>query len=382
MFSMFFGAGNVVFPLLVGKMVGDQAMYAIIGLFLTAVGVPFIGLLAMVLYNGDYEEFFGRIGRVPGFLLTAFIMVLIGPFGATPRCIALSYSTLKMYAPALSAVVFSFIACLVIYFAARRRTRLVDLLGAVLSPLLVVSLSIIIIKGILVHPVAPASALSAVEALKLGLSEGYNTMDLLGTFFFSGVVIAGLKQALPATERSQSEIARYALWASVLGALLLGLVYAGFVLVASYYAGPLSVITSEAVLLSVIARLVLGTAGGFIVSMAVVLACLTTAITLVAVFAEFLHEKIFAKHVCYHSSLVLTLLVTFVFANLKFSEIVAMLVPVLVIVYPALLALAVVNILHRVYGFSMVKTPVVGAIAAALISYHAPHLLGQLMSAF
>jgi len=84
MFSMFFGAGNVVFPLELGLGAQSQNIWAIAGLLITAVGVPFIGLISMTLFNGNYHHFFERIGKVPGFIVAALIMGLIGPFGALP----------------------------------------------------------------------------------------------------------------------------------------------------------------------------------------------------------------------------------------------------------------------------------------------------------
>jgi len=373
MFSMFFGAGNVVFPLIVGQMAGDQAWAAIIGLSLTAVGIPFIGLFAMVLFEGDYHAFFARIGRLPGFLATLFILTLIGPVGAIPRCIALSFSTLKMYEPSLSTVLFSLLSCILIFVATYRRNRIVDLLGAVLSPLLVASLAVIIIKGIWTHPAAAVSASDVWSTFTFGINEGYNTMDLLGTFFFSGVVIAGLREIVGGAG-SQRVIARYALQASFIGAALLGAVYAGFILVASYYGNSLAGLSGE-VLLGSIAHIILGKIGGLFVSLAVVLACLTTALALASVFAEFLHIHVFRKVVCYRSSLILTLITTFIFANLKFSEIVAMLYPVLVIIYPVLMVLTLVNIAYKLHGFKPVKTPVVLATIASIAWYQVPQLL-------
>src|SRR5690348_4123561 len=95
LFSMFFGAGNIVFPLAVGQITGDQVLFASLGLILTAALVPIIGVIAMVLFDGNQRHFFGRLGRVPGFLLALSIISLLGPLGSTPRCIALAYSTLK-----------------------------------------------------------------------------------------------------------------------------------------------------------------------------------------------------------------------------------------------------------------------------------------------
>jgi LIVCS family branched-chain amino acid:cation transporter len=374
MFSMFFGAGNIVFPLVVGQVIDSHMWYAIGGLLLTAVGVPFIGLLAMVYFNGDYESFFKRIGTVPAYLIILFIMIIIGPVNAIPRCISLSFSTLHMYAPSLSHVMFSALSCIVIFLATYKKSRIVDLLGVVLSPLLLLSLVTIIVKGLLYHPeVAAGQGTTAYNTFMFGLYEGYNTMDLLGTYFFSSVITASLVAALPRRE-DQGLIAQYALGASIVGAGLLGAVYAGFVFVAHYYREVVQAVAPE-VLLGTVAKTVLGDAGGIFVSMAVVLACLTTALTLASIFAEFLHSQVFMKHVCYRSSLILTLLVAFVFSNYQFSEIVAMMKPVLLVLYPTMLVFTIINILHKMTGLRAVKTPVALAAAGAYVWYHAPHLL-------
>ncbi|MDQ5940562.1 MAG: branched-chain amino acid:cation transporter, family, partial [Candidatus Dependentiae bacterium] len=285
-----------------------------------------------------------------------------------------SYGTLKMYCPSLSAVLFSLISCIVIFCAAYKKSRMVNLLGVLLSPVLLVSLAVIIIKGLLVHPVAPVLALDAITVFSRGFIQGYNTMDLLVTFFFSGLIIRGLRQIDEVRAGGQWLLARYALQASIIGVMLLGLVYASFALVAAYYSALLGGLPAEA-LLGTLAHAVLGRAGGAFVSLAVVLACLTTAMTLVTVFANFLYSQVFSKAISYRNCLFLTLLATFIVANLKFSEIVAMLVPVLVVIYPVLVVLTIINVLHKLYGFSPVKVPVVFATIASIAWYQGPQVL-------
>ena len=97
MFSMFFGAGNITFPLIIGQTVEDGLVWALLGLILTAVLIPFSGLMSITLFEGDYESFFSRIGRIPGMSVIIMLICLIGPFGGIPRCITLTYSTLKVY---------------------------------------------------------------------------------------------------------------------------------------------------------------------------------------------------------------------------------------------------------------------------------------------
>src|SRR5260221_8864189 len=117
MFSMYFGAGNVVFPLLLGQVTTDQTFWALLGLLVTAVGVPFIGLFAMTMYDGDHRQFFARLGKWPALLIAAVIMGCIGPFGAIPRCIALSYANTKMFFDVPSIIPYSIVSCLIIFFA-------------------------------------------------------------------------------------------------------------------------------------------------------------------------------------------------------------------------------------------------------------------------
>ena len=76
MFSMFFGAGNIIYPLAVGQYAGDQNFYAMLGLIITAAIMPIAGVIAMILFEGDYRAFFGRLGKVPGFLLALIIISL------------------------------------------------------------------------------------------------------------------------------------------------------------------------------------------------------------------------------------------------------------------------------------------------------------------
>ena len=368
MFSMFFGAGNIVFPLMIGQVAGTMSWYATAGLLITAVGVPFMGLVAMTHYNGDFRAFFSRIGAVPGFLVTLFIMVLIGPVNAIPRCISLSYATTHLYIPALSQFMFSLGSCVVIFLATYRKSRIVDLLGQFLSPLLVVALAIIAIKGLLFHPEAVANTASAGSMFMFGFEKGYNTMDLLGTFFFASVIIQSLRLHFP-QEKSNAVLASYALKASIIGASLLAAVYVGFAQVASYYGTSLAGLRMEE-LLGTTAHLVLGNAGGLVVSAAVALACLTTAITLVVVFAEFLQKDVFNSGVGYIYCLTLTLAATCIFANFDFSQIVSTIEPVLIVGYPVMILLTALNWAYKARGFAPVKLPVLLATVVSFAYYY------------
>ncbi|MBM3192065.1 MAG: branched-chain amino acid transporter, partial [Chlamydiae bacterium] len=194
LFAMFFGAGNIIFPLALGQAALNKTPWGLSGLLLTAVAMPFLGLLAMFRYEGNIQLFFGRLGKIPGLMLASFIITLLGPLGAAPRCLALAHSTLSLAFSPIPLILFSSLACLLIFLFAYKENRLLKLLGYILSPLKIGLLVIVIVKGFMEAPEAtllPANTSHTFHFLH-GLKEGYNTMDLLAAFFFAPLVIASI----------------------------------------------------------------------------------------------------------------------------------------------------------------------------------------------
>ncbi len=366
MFSMLFGAGNIVFSLAIGQHAQDKNFFAILGFLLTAVGVPFLGLLAITLFDGNYKSFFDRIGKLPSFVLVTFIMGLIGPFGAIPRCIALAYSTTKLYMPGISLPFFSIAACGIIFLLTFRQTRIVDVVGYLLTPLKLGTLLLVILIGYFMAPAAPQATHQEWTLFFHGLNQGYQTMDLLATFFFCSVIVAALKKSGGAD--SPKWLVRETLKASGIGAALLAFVYIGFSYVASYHSEALGGSKTEE-LIANISTHVLGSYGGIVVCLAVAFACLTTSVALSTVFAEFVHSDVTQGKVGYLPALIGSLVVTYFVSTLNFTGIAAMLAPVLQLCYPALIVLCVVNILYKLYAFKPVKVPVLVTFAISLAGY-------------
>ncbi|MDB2613695.1 branched-chain amino acid transport system II carrier protein [Chlamydiales bacterium] len=367
MFAMFFGAGNVVFPLSVGQHAQDGNFWAIIGLLITAVGVPFLGLVSMTLFSGDYQKFFGRIGKIPGFIVSLLIIFLIGPLGALPRTIALSYSTTKMFLPNLSLPIFSAIACLIVFLFTFRKNKIIDIIGHILTPLLLGSLMIIIIKGLITGPPLTPTDYQPVTMFLHGLYEGYQTMDLLGAFFFSTVIIASLKKAAKEEEGDSSpkKLMSLTLKASAIGGSLLSLVYCGFSYVAALWSESLAVTRADYFLGS-LAIEILGPYAGILACVAVALACLTTAIALAAVSSEFLHYDILKDRVSYLFSLTAVLITTYFISTLDFTGIMEFLAPILEVCYPALILLSLLNMGYKLWGFKSVKIPITAVFIISL----------------
>jgi LIVCS family branched-chain amino acid:cation transporter len=107
MFAMFFGYGNLVFPIKIGMHVADKYALASMGLIITGVIVPILGLLSMVVYQGDRVKYFGLLGKWAPFTLTLLMLSLLGPFGVVPRCIIVAYGGISLLWPSLSLIIFS-----------------------------------------------------------------------------------------------------------------------------------------------------------------------------------------------------------------------------------------------------------------------------------
>lgn len=356
-FAMFFGAGNVVYPLTLGQYAKDSSWIGVLGFLLTDVGVLILGLISMGLFGGNYRQFFGRIGKVPGAWMAAFIMILIGPLGAMPRTIALAYSTTHLFLPSLSLPIFSALSCVLLYVLTYRKSSIVDIIGKILTPILLLSLFIIIVKGIWLGPELGMQTDSSWTVFFRGLSEGYQTMDLLGAFFFSSVIIASLKEA--AAEEgvtNQKGLIRLTVKSSAIGGVLLALVYIGFTYVGAFWSDALAQ-TRQDYYLGSLAILLLGNYGGIVACIAVAFACLTTAMALAAVSSEFLHHSVFKNRISYAYSLVITLVINYFVSTLEFTGIMEFLAPILEVCYPALILLSLLNISYKLWGVQSVKLP-------------------------
>ncbi|MBM3184167.1 MAG: hypothetical protein FJZ64_02550, partial [Chlamydiae bacterium] len=194
MFSMFFGSGNLVFPLLVGQLSNGHFGVAAFGILLSGVLVPFIGILAMFLFKGNQQEFFGRLGKPATFWFPLLAISIMGPFGVLARCITVAHGAFRLLIPETPLWLFSIISCGVLFFLTIKKNRIVPLLGTILTPVLILFLLAIVCFAITSHPMPQSVELpsSLWASFKEGIFQGYQTMDLLAAFFFSTFVIKHL----------------------------------------------------------------------------------------------------------------------------------------------------------------------------------------------
>jgi len=368
-FSMFFGAGNLMFPILVGLQAGDKNPWAITGFLLTGIMIPLAGLIAIILFQGDYTQFFYRLGRIPGFLFILFCTSIAGPLIAMPRIVTLSYIMISPFIPGISLFVFSLLFLGFTFLATYKESKIVDLLGNVISPLLLVSLLIIIVKGYWTSSQVTTTHQNAFEMFTKNAIMGYQTLDILAGILFSSIVITILQRNYSSPGKPNfNRLALMSFQSGLLGVGLLGLVYIGLSHLGAYHGHGLEYI-NPGELFSTISFRVLGSHGALVIATAVLMACYSTIIALTAVYAEFLRNQVFKNRLGYISAIILTLVLTLIPSNFGLGAILSFSNPIIIIAYPALIVLTFVNIAYKVFNFKPIKLPVAITLLISLISY-------------
>ena len=356
-FSMLFGAGNLMFPINVGRIAGSQFPIATFGFLVTAVFLPLVGLFAIILCNGSYQEFFDKIGKVPSAIAIFACLTFIGPVYAMPRIVAVSYTMLSSFLPQMPIYLFTILFLGLTFLITYKESRIIDILGKIISPLLLASLSIIIVKGIFGAQSTEVVTTPATKLFYDNFIYGYSTLDLLGAIFFSSIVIVLLTRSLHAENKTDvKKLAIMGLKAGLLGTFCLTLVYIGLGVLGAYY-GQNLVGINEAEVFSSISMKILGIHGTLIVATAVIMACLSTVVALSTIFSEYI-QKISKNKVSYVQALVITLVGTGLSSSIGLTKLLAFYEPVIIISHPALILLTILIVANKLFGFKYIKLPV------------------------
>lgn len=364
LFSMFFGSGNLVFPITVGIESEGHYLSAALGILSTGVIVPFLGVLGMMLYKGDLYSFFSCFGRKGTFLFSFLALALMGPFGVLARCLTVAHGALMLLIPDAPLVLTSFCLCLIIFGLAVNKNQIVSTLGTVLTPLLLLAVAVISLFGFTQGTFPALTSGEGWNALKNGFFQGYQTMDLLAAFFFSQFVIQHLRSQVSLQEGEQAQLNHFCN-ASLIGAGILSAVYCALVLLGWIYS-PVLTGTPPQEMLGRIALESLGPMAAPFVCIAVLFACLTTAIVLASLFANFLRHEVTNDRLGNKQSLLITLGIGFFVSTFDFAGISRFLGPVLEAIYPALITLTFVNIILKYFGMKSTHWPFTLTLAAKL----------------
>ncbi len=341
LFSMFFGAGNVVFPPYLGMEAGPQWLAGFSAYFIADIGLALLGMFAL-LRVGSSEAVISRVGKVPAELLMCAIILCIGPMVAIPRTSATTFE--MAIAPNLSGVspvLFSVLFFALILVLCIKESAVVDIVGKILTPLLLLGLFAIIIKGI-ITPVGEISALPQISNVAVtGIKAGYQTMDALAALPFGIIVLQSVTAKGYDNSKKQFRVVG---GSAILAGVLLLAVYMGLAYLGATVSGQYNGTIGRAQLVMAIVEALMGKVGMILFGVVVGLACVTTAIALTssaaAYFAELCRSKVpykaFVIAICVFSAVV---------SNLGLDRIVAVAAPVLDVIYPPTLVLIFISLL-------------------------------------
>ena len=358
LFSMFFGAGNMIFPPYLGMQAGTAWISGFLFYFVADIGLAMLAMFAILRCDGT-EAITAPIGKIPARVLMSAIVLCIGPMLAIPRTAATTYEmSIAPLTSAVSPVVFSVLFFALILALSVRESAVVDIVGKVLTPLLLIGLFVLILKGIIspLGKITHAPVVSSVAAT--GIRSGYQTMDVLAAMVF-GILI--LKSAQDKGYGEGSGRTRMVGGAAGLAGVLLLLVYLGLTHLGATVADRFSFEVTRAELVIRIVDMLLGRAGLVIFGVVVALACITTAVALVSSAASFFAELLGGR-VRYSVLVIITCVFSAVVANLGLDRIVAIASPLLSIVYPPPLVLIVLSFFGRRVPSGVHRASVAGAL--------------------
>lgn len=363
LFSMFFGAGNVVFPPYLGMESGPQWLLGFSAYFIADIGLALLGVFAL-LRVGSSEAVTLRLGKIPAELLMCAIILCIGPMVAIPRTSATTFEmAIAPNIPGVSPVLFSVLFFALILALCIKESAVVDIVGKVLTPLLLVGLFAIIIKGI-VTPLGEIAALPQIaNAAVTGIKAGYQTMDALAALPFGIIVLQSVTAKGYDSGRKQFRVVG---GAAVLAGVLLLCVYMGLAYLGATVSAQYTSDIGRAQLIMALVEALMGKVGVILFGVVVGLACVTTAIALTSSAAAYFAElcrgkvsyKVFVIAICVFSAVV---------SNLGLDRIVAVAAPVLDVIYPPTLVLIFISLLAPRLPDRVSRGAAIGALLTSVL---------------
>lgn len=332
-FALFIGAGNIIFPPIVAQQAGEHVWLAAFGFLITAVGLPVITIIALSRVEGSIQILSSPLGKIASLILTITCYLTVGPLFATPRTATVSYeigfssylgtssSSLLIY----SAIYFSVVTLISLY-----PNKILDTVGYVLSPLKILSLTILGIAAMMIPTgfVPPAINNYVDSPVSEGFVNGYLTMDTLGALVFGIVIIQAIRSRGVSNPKL---ITRYAVIASIISGIGLTVVYLSLFKLGLGSHEVAANASNGAVILHAYVQHAFGDLGSIFLSAMIFIACMVTAIGLTCACAEYFSS---ITKIGYKVWVFILIGFSFIISNLGLTKLIAFSVPVLSAIYP------------------------------------------------
>lgn len=372
LFSMFFGAGNLIFPPFLGMGSGTSFWPAIIGFIITAVGLPLLVLTAIARVKDGVNTLGSRVHPWFGPIFTVVVYLSIGPFFGVPRNANVAFEMgfkpfLGQVSASQSTLLLGFTAIffLLVYLLSLNPSKVVDYMGRFITPTLLLSIVILCVTGFLKldQPLqAPVENYQTASLFK-GFIDGYSTMDALAALAFGIVVLTTLKQK---GVTGKKELTAYTIKAGLVAGAALALVYVAIGFLGAKMAAYGTFDNGTAILSSA-STILLGTGGKVLLGVIFTLACFTTCVGLTIACGQYFSK--IAPKLSYRLVVTLVTVASFLIANLGLNQIITISVPFLVMAYPLTIVLVSLAFFHRFFGGSQ-KVYALSMLLTGLVSLY------------
>ena len=363
LFAMLFGAGNLIFPPMLGYETSSSWIPTMLAFIITGVGFPFLGILSVSIAGNGIKDFANRVSPTFSKIFAIISILAIGPMLAIPRTGATAYEITFLH-NGMNNTMYKYIY-LICYFGivilfSLRASKVIERVGKILTPILLLLLFLIIVKGIFFSGLSIKPDIYP-HAFKKGFLEGYQTMDTIASIAYAGIILKAIKNGRNLTQKQEFS---FLIKAGLVAILSLALIYGGFALVGAKMHSVL--VTNDKIeLLVKTTSYLLGNYGNLVLAICVAGACLTTAIGLVATVGEFFSSITSFK---YEKIVIFTVIISFLLSILGVERIIRISVPILVFIYPVMISLIILNLFGKyikndyVYKGVVLVTGIIGLI--------------------
>ncbi|SET18083.1 branched-chain amino acid:cation transporter, LIVCS family [Salinibacillus kushneri] len=344
MLALFLGAGNIIFPPLLGQEAGQSLWPAILGFLATGVGLPLVAIITVSI-AGNIDVLSKRVHPLFQMIFPFVIYLAIGPFFGIPRTATVAYEIGVFPFLSENNDIIMFVSTLLFfgltYLLALNPAKLVDRIGKVITPVLLILIVLIAVRGFIspLGPIGDATGKYMDKAFSSGFVEGYLTMDALAALVFGLVVINRIKDK-GITEVSQ--IRSYTVKAGVIAGAGLSFVYLSLAYIGATSVNMTGIQDNGGAILTNVTSTFFGSMGTLILAFVIIFACLTTSIGLVSACGEFLTQRF--KKIPYSVITAILCLFSLTMANLGLSQLISVSLPILTMIYPIAIVLIILSI--------------------------------------
>ncbi|MEH0666950.1 branched-chain amino acid transport system II carrier protein [Vibrio scophthalmi] len=381
LFAFFLGAGNIIFPPIAGQFAGDNVFPAMMGFLATAVGLPLATIIAIAVAGGSWDHLTEHLPKRAAVVMAVLIFVIIGPAFAAPRTGLVAYEmAIKPFladAAQMQLTMFSILFFAVAVFFAWSQGKLIDVIGKVLTPALFIGL-IVLAGAVFIDPqgeILAAQGEYLTHPLQKGFLEGYNTMDTFGALMFGVLIVDALRQKGITSQKATS---KYLISAACIAAVGLAFVYISLFYLGATSSAVAAGADNGGVVLSLYVQALFGPYGQVVLSIIVLLACLTTAIGLISACSDYFSSL---TPLSYKQWVVINGVACAVVANVGLTQLIALSVPVLFALYPVAIALIALTFMRNKLANPAMAYRVVILVALLFALIDAAKVAGLDMSA-